>query len=341
MSLGRMIALPGGRLMYRIHEVTSTDAVERLCADWVRLWHRIPAAGPFQHPDWLLPWWRELGGGDLWTLAVRDGSDLVALAPFYVYADGAVRQVTVIGNGVTDRQDMLVAPDHPRAASMILRHLECRPDIWTRCDFRDLPVSSALAAWDGGNGLESRLEPEAPCPVLPLLSAAPDLDGTAPAKMLCNLRNRRRRAEECGTVAVQTADARSLDAMLDLLLRLHGARWGSRGEAGMLAGLEAFHREVAARFLAQGWLRLFALRIGDRAAATNYGFHVRDRAYSYIGGLDPDLSWLSPGGLVVQHAIMQAVRDGATSFDFLRGPERYKYYWGARDVPQVRRQVWR
>jgi CelD/BcsL family acetyltransferase involved in cellulose biosynthesis len=175
---------------------------------------------------------------------------------------------------------------------------------------------------------------------LSLRDATPDLDGAAPAKMLCNLRNRRRRAEECGAVAVQMADADSLDGMLDLLLHLHGVRWGARGETGVLAGMEAFHREVAGRFLALGWLRLFALQIGASTAAANYGFHVRDRAYSYIGGLDPDLHRLSPGGLVVQHAIVQAVRDGATTFDFLRGAEQYKYHWGARDVPQVRRQVW-
>lgn len=326
--------------MYRIHEVTSANGLERLQADWIDLWHRVPAAGPFQHPDWLLPWWWALGRADLWTLAIRDGPDLVGLAPFYIHADAGTRQVTLIGNGITDRLDMLVAPDHPAAEAMILKHLEACADGWTRCDFRDLPVTSALAAWNGGTARASRLDPEAPCPVLSLSAASPDLTGTVPAKMLANLRNRRRCAEARGPVAVRMADARSLNAMLDLLLRLHALRWGAQGQTGVLAGLEAFHRDVATRFLGRGWLRLFTLCIGARAAAVTYGFQVRDQAYFYIGGLDPDLTALSPGSLVIQHAIGQAVRDGASSFDFLRGAEPYKYKWGARDLRQVRRQVW-
>ena len=34
-----------------------------------------------------------------------------------------------------------------------------------------------------------------------------------------------------------------------------------------------------------------------------------------------------------------AVREGATRFDFLRGREPYKYDWGATDTPQLRRRV--
>jgi CelD/BcsL family acetyltransferase involved in cellulose biosynthesis len=50
----------------------------------VNLSERLPGATPFQHPDWLLPWWRHIGGGVLFVIAIQDGGEL---APFYVHAD--------------------------------------------------------------------------------------------------------------------------------------------------------------------------------------------------------------------------------------------------------------
>ena len=31
-----------------------------LAAEWASLWKRCPAATPFQHPAWLVPWWLHL-----------------------------------------------------------------------------------------------------------------------------------------------------------------------------------------------------------------------------------------------------------------------------------------
>ena len=52
---------------------------------------------------------------------------------------------------------------------------------------------------------------------------------------------------------------------------------------------------------------------------------------SYIGGFDPDLAQLSLGILAIEHAIEGAKREGARTFDFLCGAERYKRYWGAEN----------
>jgi hypothetical protein len=43
-------------------------------------------------------------------------------------------------------------------------------------------------------------------------------------------------------------------------------------------------------------------------------------------------SRLSPGTLLIAHAIEEVIREGAAIFDFLRGQERYKYFWGAGDA---------
>jgi len=58
-----------------------------------------------------------------------------------------------------------------------------------------------------------------------------------------------------------------------------------------------------------------------------------------LSGFDPKFASISPGTLLIGHAIEQAMADGSQAFDFLRGVERYKYLWGAHDTATYRRSV--
>lgn len=84
---------------------------------------------------------------------------------------------------------------------------------------------------------------------------------------------------------------------------------------------------------------MYAMRVNDRVIAIIYGFAHLATVYDYLGGYDPSLEKLSPGTVIVAHAIEQAVRDGAKTFDFLRGAEDYKYAWGATDRRNKRRRL--
>ena len=103
--------------------------------------------------------------------------------------------------------------------------------------------------------------------------------------------------------------------------------------------VQRFHRHVARAMLDAGALRMYAMRSGERVVAVFYGFADATTVYYYLSGYDPDLEKLSPGTLIVAHAIECARRDGATAFDFLRGAEDYKYSWGAKNRMNRRRQL--
>ncbi len=124
------------------------------------------------------------------------------------------------------------------------------------------------------------------------------------------------------------------------LFDLHAARWQKKSMPGMLADdfIQQFHRDVAQRMLAAGALRMHALRLGDRIVAIFYGFAHQGAVYYYLSGYDPSYERVSIGSVIVAHALEQAVREGAHTFDFLRGAEEYKYAWGAVDRMNVRKQ---
>jgi len=88
--------------------------------------------------------------------------------------------------------------------------------------------------------------------------------------------------------------------------------------------------DVASRFMKRGWLRLHVLRSVDQILAALYCFAFRDRYYYYLGGFEPDLHRFSLGTILTAAAVRQAIEEGCTSFDFLRGKESYKERWKPR-----------
>lgn len=322
-----------------VEPVASADALAALAPEWAALWERSPLATPFQHPAWLLAWWRHLGGDGLWTLAVRSGGRLAGVIPLFVWSGGGARQVTPVGNGVSDHVDLLAAPGVELAvAEALLAHLADSRGRWDTADFRDLPADSPLLAAPLPDGVAAEVGDDAPCPVLPLPERIDELGDAVPRGFLKKARYARRRLERETEVTFEAADDASFAELFDALVGLHAARWAERGEPGVLGdpAVLAFHREAARGLLGHGLLRLYGMRIGGRIVAAHYGFAAKGTAFYYLGGFDPALEKHSPGTVMVAHAIEEAVREGAREFDFLRGAEDYKYAWGAADRPQRR-----
>lgn len=304
--------------------INAPEELERLAPEWLDLWRRSPAATPFQSPMWLLPWWHHFGSNDLHVLAARDSGRLAGLAPLYILRDGSESLGMFIGTGITDYLDVI------GDVSTFGNLGDCQ--MW---DFQQLRASSPLLNAKSPAGWTDNVEDQDPCVVLPLANFA--LSAHAQKK----LRYYRRSLERRGNVAFESANRNNLDRLLQSLFDLHAARWQRRGMPGMLADdvIQAFHREVAAAMLDAGALRMYSMTLDDRPIATFYGFADTHTVYYYLSGYDPDLEKLSPGTLIVAHAIEWAMRDGASTFDFLRGAEDYKYAWGAADRMNKRRQL--
>ncbi len=315
--------------------ITETDALTALEAEWLDLCHRTPDATPFQTPMWLLPWWRAFGSDDLTVIAARDETGLRSLAPLYVIRDEDESLGLFIGTGISDYLDVigdaaLIMPD--------LGGIDCQ--LW---DLQQLRPSSAMLQTPLPDGWSENVEEQEPCPTLSINGAGAELENLISTHFRKKIRYYRRALERLGDVIVETPAPDTLDDLLTAFFDLHTARWKRRNLPGVLADETAqrFHREVAPRMLAQGMLRMYATRVAGRIVAVFYGFALHGTVYYYLSGYDPDLEKLSIGTLIVAHAIEEAVRDGATTFDFLRGAEEYKYAWGATDRMNRRRQLFR
>jgi CelD/BcsL family acetyltransferase involved in cellulose biosynthesis len=320
-----------------IQTVDSLAGLRVLEPEWRDLWHRDPAATPFHGPDWLVPWTQYLwGGGRLRVLAVRDGSALIAVAPFFLWGYGRhpeIIRVSFLGSGITDHLGITADPARDvEAAQAILDYFGNIPDAWHVCDLQELRPGCPLLRADLPRGLAAQDSPCGVCPVIALPKSWDDLAAGLDAKFRRNLHVAGNRLRHDQAEFTRVAPHEVEDAVRELI-RLHEARWQQRREIGMLAtaALHKFHLEAAARLARLGAVRLYTLKVAGETIAVQYNLRRDSRVYAYLSGFDPAHQRNSPGAALLAHSIRCAIEEGATHFDFLRNREEFKYQWGARD----------
>jgi len=160
-----------------------------------------------------------------------------------------------------------------------------------------------------------------------------------PAKIRRNAMYYRNRAQRRGRLELVQADESNWERIFEELRGLHGLRWKTRGEDGVLVDerVVSWHREAIPRLLQAGLLRLMALTLNQEVIAVLYSLIDRERKgrvqYFYITAYSPEHAELRPGTLLIAYAIEQAAKEGVETIDMLRGDERYKQIWHMEKVP--------
>jgi CelD/BcsL family acetyltransferase involved in cellulose biosynthesis len=310
--------------------VSDPEALEASRQRWWELWRRCPSPTPFQTPSWLIAWWRCFAPGELATIAVRRGSRLVGLAPFYMEHAPEGDRLLPLGISLSDYLDVLIEPDgHESIAAVMTEAGSSLP--WQTWEFEELRPDAQALQLHCPEALFCRRVDQSVCPVIELRGGL-DLSGCVPARRRRQLRRAQASANRLGPATITAAQSRP-SYFLDHLFRLHAACWKMRGKTGVLddAAVRRFHREVLPTLVAHGLARCYLIEIGGVVAGAYYGFLDRGRAYAYLGGFDPEFAEHSPGSILIGHAIAEAIREGASEFHFLRGRETYKHSWGAVD----------
>ena len=324
----------------QVDVITTGEALAQLAPDWDGLWRRDAASTPFQSPFWLLPWWRVFGGDDLFVITGRENGRLDALAPLYILRDEDSGESLgiLIGTGITDYLDVLAAPGTRIDGIVDQMTKDGACQMW---DLQQLRPTSPLLAATVPSGWMANDEDQEHCPVLRLDNAGDELQNILSTHARKKLRYYDRCLSRDANITFEQPSAETLDEFIDALFALHAARWQQKNMPGMLADefIQRFHREVARGMLEAGALRMHAMRRDGAIVAIFYGFAHQGTVYYYLSGYDPSLEKSSIGSVIVAHALREAVREGAHTFDFLRGAEEYKYSFGAVDRMNRRRQL--
>ncbi len=296
-------------------------------------WSEVVAADPggtfFHTPAYLKVWWEEFGAGAPAIALLKEGRRTVAAGAFE-FDDGVLRFLG--GFDVTDYMGPVAIPGREAvAAKELLSALEVLP--WRRADLRGMPVASAwysaLESAAVSHGYATERSSDGVAPMLPLPSRYAAYLADLPPKLRHELeRKRRRLVREGGSHRLRRSTAETLAPDLDRFLQLHCSSEGAKGTF-MHPGMELFFRRLGEAFLPRGLFRLSFLEIGGVSAAGAIGFVFGDTFYLYNSAFDRSLASFSPGTVLVSELIQEAIEEGMTAFDMLKGDLGYKYRFGA------------
>jgi CelD/BcsL family acetyltransferase involved in cellulose biosynthesis len=320
-----------------IETISDPENFRALRDEWNTLAHDA-GASVFQTWQWSWHWWRVYGRGKkLLIIVARDNAKLVALAPLYAvasYLGLPLKVVSFLGTEHADYLDMLVEPGRDDALTRIVEHLFTLPK-WDAVDLHQLPAQSRLiepakVLADGA---------DLPCDVLEhdtaYACALPvtweEFIAGLSKKFRWNVQYYRRRLERDHDFLIREGGCNSVKADMALFFKLHQKRFLEKKKPGAYLNpkFRRFHTELAADLCEAGWLRLYVLELDGKDIAVLYAFSFGGSLYYYLGGFEPQWGGLSVSTVLIAQSIQEAIAQGLTNYDFLRGDEPYKQKWRA------------
>jgi CelD/BcsL family acetyltransferase involved in cellulose biosynthesis len=346
--------------MLTIEKITTREGFEQLGSVWNPLLEASASNNLMLTWEWLTTWWDVFGDErELYLLLVRDGDELIGIAPLLRravqhYGLLPFERLEFLASGEDEADEIcsdyldfiLRRGREAEALSAIFRHLceqETEWDEWLLTDISaespNLPLIEKLGCQKGMKWEVTRRQICVYCPL-------PNDWETFLHRLRPTFRNRIRRERrrlqqyDCELRVIESEEGFAEN--FEILIHLHQARWNSRGQPGVFSSekFTRFHRLVAPKLLRQGWLRLYVLLLDGEPVSTYYGFIYHGKVYFYQAGcVDGDKRIYSPGTIIKSFAIEHSIAAGCSEFDMLKSaPDSYKFRWGGatRGIIQAR-----
>lgn len=348
------IASPTTQTGQHAQSVPADAAFEVRCGDsatlrdlrsgWNELLQHSDANSVFLTYEWMEAW---LSGvcprARLTIISVRSPSgELLGLAPFYRTSFRLLRLLPIRGLRVlgdvgagAEYPDLIVRHGYEPAvaAALMSALLESAPSacVWMQriagwTGARERVLAAAQAA-----NLQWYERPHV-FAAAPLPNSFDEYLANLSGNQRSTLKRRTKQLQKAARVEFETCTAPAqLSGMLEDLFRLHELRWRADGQPGAFArrpAMMAFYRTFAPVALAQGWLRIYALRLDGVVQAIQYGY-LYDGVYSQLQeGFDP-AGPEGTGNVLRLMAIERLIAEGARTYDFLGEFTEHKRRWGA------------
>jgi CelD/BcsL family acetyltransferase involved in cellulose biosynthesis len=293
---------------------------------------------------WNRLWWQSFSppASRLFLITCRDEQGrLIGLAPFYLKQRRTagiphVRELSFIGTGVYARTseylDIIARRGCERPVANSVAEFLHDSSEWDRLWLDEIPShSTILPHFQKAMGEHAQV---AACSRSHYIDTTVDWEtfrqslSRSTRKHLARQMRHFSESFRCRFRRVETEE--ELAPAMDALVRLHQARWMSKGEPGSFAlpGIEELLRGAAQDGLAEGRLRLWALDLNGQAVAVRIAFFDNGVVHAVQGGFDPSYTKESLGSVMLGMCIKDCIEDEAVrEYDFMGGRDSYKDWW--------------
>lgn len=319
------------------------DELEQFRKQWNSLLQANSAASIFQTPEWLGSWWQAYGRNRNFLALVFEDStgDVAGIVPLYTdqtpFPGFALKTLRMVGagSGDSDGLDFITAPGYENACAKAFMAWFAGQKEWQICALETFPQRSRVAeslfqqAKESGISIDSTLTPNF---IIDLPPTWPQyLDTLEPAFRPLLTRYPRRLHSRFKVQFMRCQDAGDLKAQLHTLFDLHQMRWTGRGETGAFASHERrdFYSRMATAFLQRGWLEFWRLELNGETVGAQFCFRYHSTVSLLQEGFHPRYAAEKIGYALKAHLLEEAIRTGATRYDFLGGADPYKSKFAA------------
>ena len=309
--------------------------LEEILPAWDSVFAADDRATPFQSPAWAHAWWRHWGGGSRpWLIAVRDEGRVVGLAPLRVRRIAGARVLRGFEEP-GDYWDVLAVPElRPQVEEAVAREMLRRRGDWDAVVLSRLPHGSSTAAAVRSAGLRPVARFTTPCPAISLPGTFDAYLAMLSSKRRTTVR-RRLRLLERGELALHEVTVGEVPVAAERWQRLRVRQWSQLGKRLMTEHTQprfrAFLVDVATELLPAGLAVMWELEREGEVVGSFINFCDARAFYHYLGAYRPDLGQLSIGNVATAYGIRSSIEAGRAQYDFGRGSEPYKYWYGGVD----------
>jgi len=327
----------------RVQVVKTESEFASLGEQWQQLAAIDKQATLFNDWSWNSLWWEHYKHlGELHVVlvykVVSRKEQLVGIGPFYRCRSkamflGTVDNLRFIGTGGDTSPDDLNILAHPslqkEVAGVVCEHLF--GEQFQRILLSD--VSQRSAFYRAFKSSASSASGYARTPVVHTRRFA-DLPGDWSAYRAQISRNthkqikrRQNRLNALGNVEIKLCRTeREVESAFDALVRLHVSRWQSRGHSGSFGSERycRFHQALMRNLFLEDQLWLITLEVDNDIIAVEYLFLYKQTLLFFQTGFSPEFEHLSPGHVLIAHAIQLAIESGVRRIDLLKGNYSYK-----------------
>jgi CelD/BcsL family acetyltransferase involved in cellulose biosynthesis len=316
--------------------IRDSESLEELKGTWNELLFSSEQNCIFLTHEWISSWWKcfsEDNSLEILIFKDEEGS-LAGIAPFMIKNKTLC---FIASQEVSDYCDVITHKERKEEFyENLLDYLKTNYQDVEKIELMNLkassPTLSFLPRLVAEHGYSSSCAETEVAPLFELPSSYEDYMKGLSKKNRHELRRKLKRIEALeGVKITKITDTKELRSSLVAFINLHKEGSQSKEKFWGKKGMPDFFQEIASRFSLQKWVELNLLFYEDRIMAALLNFSYADQILFYNVAFNKDFARYSPGLFLFNHCIKQAISEGKRKVDFLRGREKYKYYFGAED----------
>lgn len=320
----------------KIEKIASLDALERAQEEWDKFLFSTEHKCIFLTQEWFVSWWKSFSEGNSLEILIfkNEDHDIIGIAPFMVRNK---HLQFMASQEVSDYCDFITKKEKRREFYENL--LEYLKRNYSRMEGVELinvhqssPTLSFLPRSAESHGFSYTCQEIEVAPVLSLPASYESYLDLLDKRNRHELRRKLKRVESLDKIrTLKITDPQELKIHTEGFIKLHQNSSLSKGKFWQKKGMTGFFRELIHRFSLKGWIELRLLFYGMKAIAALLNFSFFDRLYFYNSTFDKEYAWYSPGLFLFHQSLKEAIQEQKREADFLRGDEKYKYNFGAKD----------